>query len=326
MPILRVPNSVSLHTLHKFLEVNNAFAADNNDARLVLNPSWMHLDPIALCMIAAWGSWCIKQGLDIKAENLGRKADYAARMHLFQHLGVDYQPNLKEREESGRFLPLTRVTTSKDISNCIANISALLHLDKDPDTLAAVQYCMSELLRNSLEHSGAENGAFVCAHYFRGKGPHRVSIAVADTGCGIRAHLGRAHKEANESDMKALQLAMTPGITGALPGPYGAPDNAGAGLFITRSIAKATRGYFCILSGNAGFRLRRARNDVEQLLLFQDAMLERSDQWSLPNAWKGTAVSVEIRPDMVDDFQGIFQWVRKQVPTRVKTKKRIRFT
>ena len=42
-------------------------------------------------------------------------------------------------------------------------------MDAEPDGLAAVQYCVSELIRNVLEHSGSPDGAFVCAHRYTKK-------------------------------------------------------------------------------------------------------------------------------------------------------------
>src|SRR5262249_11471985 len=159
---------------------------------------------------------------------------------LFQHLGVDYEPGIVEHEEAGRFLPVTQVRNHAQLSAVIGDISALLHLDSEPDGLAAVQYSVSELIRNVLEHSGSPYGAYVCAHRYTKKKPHRVTVAVADCGQGVAQHLGRAHAEALGDDAVALGLAMRPGVTGAIPGVYGTTDNAGAGLFITRSIAKGT--------------------------------------------------------------------------------------
>jgi hypothetical protein len=137
--------------------------------------------------------------------------------------------------------------------------------------------------------------------------------------------LGRAYPDIINNDLAALRLAMLPGITGAIPGMYGTSDNAGAGLFITRCIAKGTGGYFEIISGKAAYRLRRAKTD-EQSMLFQDAFLERSDQWELPSDWMGTVVTIEIRTAMVNEFESFFGWIRNEIPPRIPTQKKIRFT
>ena len=324
---MNVPNNASFHTARVFLTQSSPYTINGSVGVLSLHPRWAHMDPFALSIVAAWGAWCQRIGMEIEVENLEKHADYAARMRLFQHLGVDYSPAVREHEEAGRFLPLTQVLNYEQLTAVIGNISALLHLDTEPDALAAVQYCVSELLRNVLEHSNSPEGAFVCAHRYVGKGPKRVTIAVSDCGRGIAAHLAFNFPEALESDKIALGLAMRPGITGARRGMYGTPENAGAGLFITRSIAKGTGGYFLLTSGNAAYRLRRTDNPNEQINLYFEAFDEpRYDIWELPSKWQGTTVAVEIRTDRIEDFQGFFQWIRRQMPSRRTMSKKIRFT
>jgi anti-sigma regulatory factor (Ser/Thr protein kinase) len=327
MPKFFIPNNASLHTVRAFLQQESLFSEEPDEAILEFHPKWVHMEPLALAMVAAWGKWCQDRGHTIRAINLGPSARYAARMRLFQVLNIDFDPDQQEHEEAGRFLPLTQVSNRQEVGPVIANISALLHLEEDPESLAAVQYCLSELLRNTLEHSNAHSGAFVCAHRFAKKGAHRVSIGVADCGQGIAAHLGRAHKDALKSDEGALGLAMRPGITGALPGMYGTPDNAGAGLFITRCIAKGTGGYFALVSGNAGFRQRRSLSEDDEVNLHIDAFDDpRHDRWELASPWKGTAVAIEIRTDRIANYQGFFQWIFRQIPSRGPTTRRIKFT
>jgi len=321
-----VPTNATINATKSFLLENNFFAPMMGSAILTLNPKWMHMEPVALSMIAAWGAWCRRQGLTITAENLTKSSDYAARMKLFEHLGINYQPHITEHEEAGRFIPITNVKTKQDVRGIIAAVSTLMHLEDDMEELAAIQYCMSELLRNVLEHSGSPDGAFVCAHNYTEKQPHRVTIAVADCGCGIASHLGRKYPEILNDDLAALRYAMQPGVTGAIPGMYGTADNAGAGLFFTRCIAKGTGGYFQILSGNSAYRLRRARNAEEQTGLHTDPFDDRSDQWRFPTAWQGTVVTLEIRTDMIAFFDGFFDWIREHIPARVPTKGKIKFT
>jgi len=327
MPLLTVPNSATLHHFKRFVDQPRAFVQDDGPAILEFHPQWVHMEPLALAMIAAWGASWRRKGKTIDVRNLSGQLRYAARMRLFEHLGVDYHPPQVEHEEAGRFLPIVRVGRKQDVAPVIADVSALLHLDDDPESLAAVQYCVSELLRNVLEHSGSHEGAFVCAHRFTAAQPHRVSIAVADCGQGIAAHLGRVHTEALSSDRTALELAMRPGVTGAQPGPYGTTDNAGAGLFITRCIAKGTGGYFCLASGRAAFRQRRSRQDRDdEIRLFPNAYEDdRHDEYELAAPWEGTAVGLEIRTDRIADYDGFFQWIFKQIPSRKKRGK-IKFT
>ncbi len=176
MPKFFIPNNASLHTVRAFLQQELLFSEESDEALLEFHPKWVHMEPLALAMAAAWGTWCRDRGHRIRAINLGPSARYAARMRLFQLLDIDFDPGQQEHEEAGRFLPLTQVSNRQDVGPVIADVSALLHLEDDPESLAAVQYCLSGLLRNTLEHSNARSGAFVCAHRFAKKGSHRVSI------------------------------------------------------------------------------------------------------------------------------------------------------
>jgi hypothetical protein len=69
---------------------------------------------------------------------------------------------------------------------------------------------------------------------------------------GIRQTIQRNYPTIR-SHHDALLKPIQPGATGAVQGEYGSADNAGAGLFITRRVSSATRGYFALASGNAMF-------------------------------------------------------------------------
>jgi anti-sigma regulatory factor (Ser/Thr protein kinase) len=327
MPNLDVPTNSNLHAAKDFLSHIDFFEnADAEEVEIDLHPTWMHIDPFGLVALAAWADWQQRLGRRVLVRNLGKNADYVWRMRLFDFVDTNYQPQRVEHEEAGRFMPLRKISNSNDIRDVVADISALLHLEDNPDSLAAVQYCVSELLRNVIEHSGSAGGALICAQNYIDANPRRVAIAVADCGVGISEHLGRVHGEALENDAVALNLAMQPGVTGAQPGLYGTPDNAGAGLFITRSIAKGTGGYYLLTSGSASYRLRRATDQDAQAVLFVEPLEDRHDTWENPHKWFGTIVSMEVRTDQIESFEDYFSWIRKYVPTRAGRAKKIQFT
>ena len=120
MPRLKLPNSVSIQNVGHFLRSNEPFDGDSDIAVLEFHPAWVHLEPIALAMTAAWGAWCRRQGKTVVVENLSRRADYAARMRLFHHLGVDYDPGIVEHEEAGRFLPISQIVQRDQVASVIA--------------------------------------------------------------------------------------------------------------------------------------------------------------------------------------------------------------
>lgn len=202
MPRFRLPNSATIHTARAFLELGCPFRDDGGDAVLELHPQWAYLEPVALSMVAAWGAYWRRMGRSVRVETLGAHVGDAAGMRLFQHLGLEMGPSSAKDRRAGS-LPLMQVRTRGDVSAIFERLPAMLALDDDPESLAAVQYSLSELIRNVLEHSGSPDGAFVCARRYTSRPPHRVTIAVADCGRGIGGHLGRVHPEAAEDDLVA---------------------------------------------------------------------------------------------------------------------------
>jgi hypothetical protein len=104
-----------------------------------------------------------------------------------------------------------------------------------------------------MEHSRSDDGAIVAAELYPedADGPSRVSIAVADGGIGIRRSIERNYEVS--TDAESILTAIKPGTTGAVPGLYGTTENAGAGLFFTRRMARTTGGRFAVISGDALF-------------------------------------------------------------------------
>src|SRR5215213_7023020 len=93
-----LPNSATIHTARHFLNLNRPFEDPTGKAILEFHPKWAHLEPVALVMVAAWGAWCKRNGVPVEALNVGRHANYAARMRLFQHLGIEFDPGITEHE------------------------------------------------------------------------------------------------------------------------------------------------------------------------------------------------------------------------------------
>lgn len=320
-----VPTNATIHAAKNFISKNDFFSRATSTANLEFHPKWMYAEPFAIAMIAAWAEWCRDNSIEIHVRNLTKSAGYLWRMGLFNYLSVEYPTSRLEHEEAGRFMPIKRIISNEDVRAAVADISALLHLADNPEDLAAVRFCVSELIRNAIEHSGSPLGAFVCAQNYPKANPPRVSIGIADCGIGVSAHLGRVYTRARDSDAAAIQLALEPGVTGALPGIYGQSDNAGAGLFFTRSIAKGTGGHFLIYSGSACYRIRRTKPD-EQILLFPDSFKEPHNLWISNNRWQGTVVAVEIRTDRIPDFGEYLTWIRQQMPKGEQPSRRLRFT
>src|SRR5947209_19509358 len=123
--MIELPAFVTLPNSRDFLSRNNFFVKNGDTAILRFHPKWVHVEPFGLAMLAAWGRWCQRHDIHVEVENLGRTADYVWRMHLFDHLGISYTPNRTEREEAGRFLPITQVKSGAEIRGVIGDISEI---------------------------------------------------------------------------------------------------------------------------------------------------------------------------------------------------------
>lgn len=322
MPIqINIPNQASLNGLRHFLTRNNLFPENPDEFDLRFHPRFVYLQPFALAMLAAWGSYWKSRNIAIRCSSLKSSGiDYAWRMGLFTYLGIEHQPRRAEHEEAGRFIPLRTIASGRELKGFLDDVAPLLHR---PEHVQAVQYCLSETIRNVLEHAGGVP-AVACAQFY--PRASRVSIGVADCGVGVRQSLSRTG--GYDTDGRAILGALTPGVTGVIPGMYGTPDNAGVGLFFTKSIAKASHEYFAIISGNAAFRLRRVRSS-EQFGLFADPTEDRHDLYDGMPAWRGTVVAVDIGVRRVRSFESTMNAIRAAIAPKRKradVEQKVKFT
>jgi anti-sigma regulatory factor (Ser/Thr protein kinase) len=247
---------------------------------------------------------------------------YLLRMGLFNHLGISAGREIVEHEESGRFIPITQIRTSDELKQAIINLVPLLHAPAgvaDP-----IKYVFSEMVRNALEHSKSNVGAFVCAQYYRES--KRIAIGIADAGIGIYSSMRRHHRVANAQE--AIHLALQPGITGTTSRIGGNEFNAGAGLFFTKSIATLSRNRFFLYSGDNMFRLMKTRQRYEPELNADP----KKDPHSFVTApdWQGTIVGIDLNIEQGIEFAELLEAIRGAYAIDVKRKKdyakRIRFS
>jgi hypothetical protein len=123
--------------------------------------------------------------------------------------------------------------------------------------------------------------------------------------------------------LMGLMAALRPGITGAQRQMYGPPDNAGVGLFFTKSIAKASREYFAIASGDSAFRLRRVLHR-EVFGLYADPRRDRHDLYNNLPPWKGTVVAVDIGVKKVRSFEATMTAIRDAIAAERPSRKKPR--
>lgn len=196
-----LPNSAHLQNIEGFLRRYTPGVSQK--LQVSGHPKYIHLHPVALAFSACAGAtaeangW-ITQG---KLQNV-KSVPYLVRMKLFEFLRIKPPRAIQEHEEAGRFVPLTQIRSSDDLSRTITDMIPLLHAT--PNVADPIRYVISELGRNVLEHAGSEVGAFVCAQYF--KDQQRMAIGMADSGRGILAAIQQSHSPGSEEE--AFRLAL----------------------------------------------------------------------------------------------------------------------
>lgn len=175
-------------------------------------------------------------------------------------------------------------------------------------------------MRNVLEHSEAQNGAFVCAQYNKEK--NRIWIGIADIGIGIKASLGKHHF--SDSNLEAIRLALWPGITGTTKRIGGNDQNAGVGLFFTKSIAKVNRDYFMIYSGDAMYKLHMAPKR-KKIRFYPDAFKEKHKRMQNLPFWRGTVVGINITLNQTQEFDSLIRILLDILPQAISERNREKY-
>jgi len=310
---IHLPNSVFLGNINHFL--NGFDPSEPDKLEITSHPKWFWVHPVVLCMIAAIGKPVRPE--NVRFESLARTKHYLTRMGLFDFLGIPPDMEIEQHEQAGRFVPLTQIKTSDELTEFLQELQPLLHLQ--PEDVEPIRYSISELVRNVLEHSASEEGAIVCAQYFPNK--KMIRIGIVDTGLGIRRTISDSY--AVQDDLSALRLALTPGITGTTNRPGGSEQNAGAGLFFIKTIAYVNRDPFVIYSGNAMYKLLKRTSS--HIVLRANPLDDRhSKESNLPH-WQGVVAGIDIGLEKTKEFTELLDLIRNFYWQSIKEKKKEKY-
>lgn len=274
---------------------------------------WVSVHPVVLAMVAALAQTVPKENITCESFT-ARSKHYFERMRLFHFLGIASGIQMQEHEEAGRFVPITQIRNADDQTRFVTEIVPLLHLD--PKYAEPIRYIVSELLRNVIEHSNSEYGAFVAAQYYPS---NIIRIGIVDTGIGIRNSIARSHLV--KDDLDAVRLALMPGITGTTAQEGGTSENAGAGLFFIKSIASINEDFFTVYSGSAFYKLLKRTSSRLHADPFAD---NHSKQMSLP-IWPGTAIGIDMKLDEHEAFATLLERIRGTYGRAVRERKKAKY-
>lgn len=280
------------------------------------NKKWISVHPAVLAMIAALGR-TVEAGQVTCPPFEAKSRHYFERMKLFQFLGVQSGISVAEHDPTGRFIPISQIQDSAQLSRFITEMIPLLHLE--PFHAEPIRYIVSELVRNVIEHSASPHGAFVAAQYYAKS--NAIRIGIADTGVGIRRTIRRSYSV--EDDLSAIRLALIPGITGMTRQEGGTELNAGAGLFFIKAIATVNRDFFVLYSGSAFYKLLKQRS-LKRLSLHSDPFDDRHTALGDLPSWPGTVVGIDLVLDANEDFSQLLDRIRDTYSAAIRERKRAR--
>jgi len=280
---------------------------------------WITVHPANLVLAASLAMKAGKENTEIIGQ-VPLTGQYLDRMGLYNLSKTPSPFVYNKKEEAGRFVPIKIIKTSEDQSRFITDVIPLLHLSEENSKV--VKYIIGELVRNVLEHSFAKDGAIVAAQYY--KKTNRVSIGICDTGIGIWKSLNTYWHP--KTDIDAIKLALTPGITGTTDKEGGTAENAGAGLFFIKSIAKITRNYFVIYSGNAEYTLIKYKKRIKGFpRLYADPNRDPHSETNNAPEFLGTLVAVDISLHETPEFNELLSSIGKVYDKAIRDRKRARY-
>lgn len=312
-----VPNSGHLGNIEGFLR--HFAPQDQSVLKVTFHDRWVSVHPMVLAMVACAAASAREAGAAVDVEVPAiRSLPYLVRMGLFEHLGADPGLTVTEHESAGRFIPITQITSNDELQQFIVDMIPLLHCE--PEESEPSKYVISEMVRNSLEHSASKVGAFVCAQYF--KNSNRLAIGIADSGRGIFESMSTFHKP--RSHEEAVRLALRPGVTGTTNKYGGTEYNAGAGLFFTKSIATTSRNFFVIQSGDTMFKLRRTPENTPTQLQ-SDPKNDRATWRTDIPSWPGTSVGIDIAIEAHASFTALLTEIRNAYHLDIRATKKAKY-
>lgn len=312
---IHLPNAAFLGNIDPFLRGFDE--KQHKKLEITANKKWISVHPVVLSMVAALGQ--VITPSNIKCEKFEAKsAHYFERMGLFKFLKIKSGITLTEHEPAGRFIPLTQIRNPDELTRFVTDMVPLLHLN--PKQTESINHIVTELVNNVLEHSGSRHGAILCAQYYVKS--NSIRLGIVDTGMGIKKSINFSHPA--PTDLDAIRLALTPGITGTTKKEGGTAFNAGAGLFLIKSIASVNRGFFMIYSGNGMYKLLK-RKSVSKIKLHPDPFKDNHSKNDQLPYWQGTVVGIDITLDQTEEFKFLLDFIWDTYKEAIQDRKKAKY-
>ncbi len=233
---------------------------------------------------------------------------YAAHMGFFKAFGLDFGKSPGEASGSSSYIPLTFFECDELERQAIANgeyvgetieseskkLAVMLSRSDKGEVFDTLTYCLREIMRNVVEHSGAKNFG-ICAQFWPTK--NKVEVAIVDRGIGLAGSLKANPHLTIGSDKSAINYALQPGISGksfkgARQSKAGHWVNSGFGLYMTTRLCR-NGGSFFLVSGESGMLLGKGKRYFE-------------------SAFRGTGVRMVFDTNNIRNLTGSLASLRKE--------------
>lgn len=270
MTTLVFPNNCNEENIFKFCA---ELQAQHGVEKITIDFSNMgRIEPFAMIYLAKLINDFKRLDRDISIECRGHSnKQYPANMGFFKAFGLQHGKSPEQGiRDTDNFIPFTilDMQTIKDeaaqqytvgqeiIEKRALHLAEVLSRQEKTDLVEALNYSIREIIRNVYEHSSSIKVAY-CAQYWPTY--HKVEIAIADNGIGLRESLSKNPFIDAKSDSEAIQLALMPAISsknykGRKVNASDPWHNSGYGLYMSSRIC-SLGGSFLVCSGNHAIKL-----------------------------------------------------------------------
>lgn len=273
-------------------DLSPMFDAQNDDDVFVrinlASYSMLYSDMLALVVAATFN--LRSKSININGEFLPfsnrSQTDYASRIDFFRWMGFEYEEDFVRRSAVGKFTEIRKFISEKQSSENIdllhTEIIRILNNSSEisKEMMQVLEFCLYEVLDNTLLHSKSGNG-WACCQYFSNR--KEIRLIVLDTGIGIHKALteypGSKFQDLTENE--AVARCIEKGVTSG--------NGMGFGLWSTSQFIRENGGEMLIYSGNHFLNCHVTEPQVQQGEL-----------------WGGTLTFLRINTDVPVDHKVIF--------------------
>jgi len=248
------------------------------------------VDHLFIGGLVVLATWCDRHRIQPRIENApSSTAAYLDRMGLGRWVEGAAQIG-PYSDPSGWGVAVTSLGTdaSESLAGRLTDL-CVKHAWVGARDRTALVILFAELIENVRRHAGGQTIARVGAQYYPRK--HRLNLAIADTGIGVRASFENGRNDVARARMRGgespLRLAIAPRVTSKPVTTPDEPGHAGYGLYIASELAVRNGGTFRITSGASTLMRFRGWNPARQTPY-------RGTEEESHAPWQGTVVTMVL--------------------------------